>query len=94
MFGPYDIVDILPDNLIVRNVNMSGYMFRRSYCSDPKLYVFQEIKSSCVFCSLSFIFIFIGDKVEADHFKGASLPLFKAEDRIKFARDEASTHVR
>ena len=47
-----------------------------------------------MFCSLSFIFIFIGDKVEADHFKGASLPLFKAEDRIKFARDEASTHVR
>ena len=89
MFGTYVLVDRLSDHINIWNVTMSGYMDRRSHCSAPKLYGFQEIKSACVFCLLSFLFLFVGEKVEADHFKEANLPLFKGEDRIKFAQNLA-----
>ena len=42
----------------------------------PKLCVFQEINSDCVFCSLSSAFFFVDEKVAADCFKDEIIPYF------------------
>ena len=42
-------------------------MVKKLEADAPKLYVLQENKSTCVFCSLSSAFYFIGDKIAADN---------------------------
>ena len=55
----------------------------------PKCRVIKERKSVCVFCSLSSVFFFIGDKVAADILKDEIIPLINAKDRLKFSQDVA-----
>ena len=43
--------------------------------------------SACVFCSLSYEFYFIGDKIAADNFKYEITPSLKANARLKFYQD-------
>ena len=69
-------------------------MIKESVPDAPKLYHLRENKSSCVFCSFSSAFYFIGDKHSADRFKGEIIPPLKANDRLKFAQDVALNHVR
>ena len=54
-----------------------------------KLYVLQKNNSTCVLCSFSSSFFFIGDEIDADDFKDEITPLIKANDRLKFAQDLA-----
>ena len=69
-------------------------MVKKLEADAPKLYVLQENKSTCVFCSLSSAFYFIGDKIAADNFIREITPSLKAEDRLKFSQDVALNHVR
>ena len=41
---------------------------KKSVPDAPKLYILQENKSTCVFCSLSNVFYVNGDKIVADCF--------------------------
>ena len=59
------------------------WSFSRSYkcwCNkktvhdDPKFYVFQEINSASVFCSLPCAFFIVDNRVFADYFKDDILP--------------------
>ena len=52
-----------------------------------KVYNVQDIKGDCVFYSLSYTFIFVGDQITVDHFKDDILPYLKAKNRIQFALD-------
>ena len=53
----------------------------------PKLYGVCENISAGVFCSLLFVFYFIGNKIAIYHFKDEIKPLLKSNDRLKFAQD-------
>ena len=48
---------------------------------------FRKNKSSCVLCSLSSAFYFIGDKIAADRVKYNIKPSLKSNNRFKFAQD-------
>ena len=48
-------------------LDVQRYMVKKLEADAPKLYVLQENKSTCVFCSLSSAFYFIGDKIAADN---------------------------
>ena len=47
-----------------------------------------------MFCTFSYSFYFIGDKIVADLFKDEIRPSLKENDRIKFAQDVALNNVR
>ena len=47
-----------------------------------------------MFCSLSFEFYFIGDKIAANGFKYEISPLLKVNDRIVFSQDVVLNNVR
>ena len=47
-----------------------------------------------MFCSLSYSFYLIGDKIAADDFKDGIKPSIKLNDRLKFAQDVAMDIVR
>ena len=70
------------------------HMINKSVLDAPKLYVLQENKSACVFCSLSSALFFIGDKIAADCFKDKITPLLKANDTLKFSQEVALNHER
>ena len=63
------------------------YEIKKSGLGTPKFYVFQESKSACVFCSLSYTFFFVDDKISSAHFKDRIIPSLNAKDRLKFAQD-------
>ena len=69
-------------------------MKTKSLPDAPKWYVLQKNKSACVFCSLSYNFYFIGDKVADGYFKDEIIPSLKASNRLKFAQDVALNRVR
>ena len=58
------------------------------------LYVLQKNNGDCVFCSFSSGFYFIGDKIDADHFKYEIVPSVKGNGRLKFSQDVAMNRVR
>ena len=51
-----------------------------------KLYVLQENNITCMFCSLSYEFFFIEDKITANCFKDEVTPSLKANGRLKFIK--------
>ena len=57
--------------------NTNVVVIRKIVPGSPKLYVFQESKSACVLCSLTFFFFFVGNKFAADIFKDEILPSLK-----------------
>ena len=59
-----------------------------------KLYVLKDNKSACVFCSLSYSFLFVCDKVAADHFKDEIIPSRQEKERIQFAINVSMNHTR
>ena len=60
-----------------------------------KLYVLQVNNSACVFCSLSYAFYFIGDKIAADRcYKDEIISSLKLNDRIIFSQDVTLINVR
>ena len=46
-----------------------------------------------VFCSLSYAFLFVGDKISADFFKDESTSSFKSNERLKFVQYVAMNHI-
>ena len=64
---------------------MKVFVIRKPLPGDPKLYIFQEINSSCMFCPFSYAFLFVGDKVSEYHFKDDIIPPYQAKERFKFA---------
>ena len=52
-----------------------------------KLYFLQGANSAGLFCSLSFVFYFVGDKILSNRFKDEINPSLKANKRLKFAQD-------
>ena len=58
------------------------------------LYVLQENKINFVFCSLSYAFYLIGDKISSDHYEDEITPLLKANERHTFSKDVVLNHVR
>ena len=60
----------------------------------PKLYVLKEDKSDYALCSLSYAFVLIGYKINADDFEYEITPSLRANDRLEFAKDVAFNHVR
>ena len=69
------------------------HMINKSVLDAPKLYVLQENKSACVFCSLSYALFFIGDKISADCFGDNNTLSLKENDRLKLTQDLALNHV-
>ena len=53
-----------------------------------------ERKSDCVFCSLSSLFYFVGDKISDDNFKDEIKPSFKASEGLTFAQGVVMNHAR
>ena len=49
-------------------------MIKNSVPDATNLYVLQENKSACVFCLLSYVFYFIGNKIAASRFKDEITP--------------------
>ena len=47
-----------------------------------------------MFCSLSYVFFFIGDKIDADHFKDKITPSLNSDDRLKLDQDVVMDLVR
>ena len=58
-----------------------------------KLYILQENKSVCAFCSLLYALLLICDKISADHFKDEMTPLIKSNDGLKFSQYMEFNHV-
>ena len=52
----------------------------------PKLYVLQGVESDCVFCSLSSVFYFVGDKIASGYFKDEITPYLKANYRLEYSQ--------
>ena len=46
-----------------------------------------------VFCSLSYTFYSIGDKISADYFKDEVTPSLKTNDKLQFSPDVEINHV-
>ena len=59
-----------------------------------KLYVLQRGNTAYVFCSLSYSFYFVGDKIAADFFKYKITPLLKSNERLTIAQDVTMKYVR
>ena len=59
-------------------------VIRKAVPGAPKLYVFHDRNSAFLLCSLLSEFLFVGDKVIADHFKDYILSLLKEKDRVQF----------
>ena len=47
-----------------------------------------------MFCSLSYSFYFVGDKIAADFFKYKITPLLKSNERLTIAQDVTMKYVR
>ena len=47
-----------------------------------------------MFCSLSSVFYFIGDKIDVDHFKDEITPSLEVNDGFNFSQNVAFDHVR
>ena len=63
-----------------------------TWCS--KVVCFKENDISCVFCSLSSAFYFIGDKIAVDHHvKDEITPLLKTNDGLKISQDFALNNL-
>ena len=60
----------------------------------PKLYVLQKSKSASLFCLLSYVLFFIGEKITGDPFKDEITLSLNANDRLEFYPDVALNHVR
>ena len=75
-------------------LNVQRQMIKKSVPDAPKLYVLQENKSDCLFCSLSSTFYFIDDKITADGFKNEIKLLIKANTRLKCSQYVALNCVR
>ena len=56
--------------------------------------IFTGNKSSCVLCSLSSAFYFVGDKIVASRFLNESKSSIRENYRLKFSQDAALNHVR
>ena len=59
-------------------------LIRKLLPGAPKLYSFQGRNSVCVLCSFSWSFLFVGDKVAADNFKGEIITWIKTKYRVQF----------
>ena len=46
-----------------------------------------------MFCSFSWAFFFVGDKVSIDHFKDEIITSLKSNNRLKFSQDVAINHL-
>ena len=69
-------------------------MIKKSVPDYPKLYIFQENNSACVFYLLSSEFYFIGDTIYSDSSKKEIAPLLKVNATLKFSQDAALNNVR
>ena len=68
-------------------------IIRRPVPVDPKLYVFQEIKSDCVSCLLLYSIFFVGEKVSADCLKYYVIPKLTTKYRLKLVQNVALNNV-
>ena len=59
-------------------------MVIKSVPGAPKLYVFHDSNSACVFCSFFSVFFSVGKEGAADYFKDDILTSLKENDSIKF----------
>ena len=57
------------------------------------MYVLQEINSDCVLCSLTYLFLFVGNKSSADNFKDAIKTFLKESYRLKNSKCMTMNHV-
>ena len=52
------------------------------------------VNSACVFCPLSPVFKFVGDKIATDRFYDEITPSLKANHRLKLYPDVATNNLR
>ena len=70
------------------------YMIKNKYIMLKRCMLYRKIRVLVCFFSLSSEFLFIRDKIVADHFKDESTPFLNSNDRLKFDQDVAFNRVR
>ena len=70
------------------------YEIIKSLPRDTQLCFLKYIKIDCVFCSVSYTYSFVDDKISVDCFKDDIIPSLKANYKHKFSQDVEMNHVR